>query len=146
MAGWRLGYACGNSEILSFLTTYKSQMDSANFMPTLDAGTFALEGDQSWLVERNMIYQQRRDVILQKLKKCGIDAECPKSALYIWCKIPGKFSTSEEFTSTCLNEVGVSFAPGNIYGNYGEGYFRISIVIPVDRIAEAMERLEIWLG
>ncbi|NSW51854.1 MAG: aminotransferase class I/II-fold pyridoxal phosphate-dependent enzyme [Anaerolineae bacterium] len=145
MAGWRLGYACGNKQVVSYIKTLKSQMDSANFQPTLDAGTFALEGDQEWLEERNMIYQQRRDLIYRTLVKCGIQTHLPHSTLYLWCKIPPQFPTSESFTTACLEQIGISFAPGNIYGSHGEGYFRISFVIPLERIQQAMERLERWL-
>lgn len=145
MAGWRLGFALGNQQALQFLNIYKSQLDSSHFKAVLEAGAAALNGDQAWINDRNRVYQQRRDLIMPSLERCGIAAQAPKSTLYIWCHIPEKFASSEEFTQACLKETGVSFAPGNIYGNYGEGYFRISMVIPAEHIQEAMRRLEAWL-
>ena len=145
MAGWRIGYACGNTQVLGYLKTYKSQMDSGIFNAVMDAGISALTGDQSWLGERNDIYQQRRDIVVQGLKECGFDIEPPKSSLYVWCRIPAGFASSEEFTTTCLNECGVSFAPGNVYGKCGEGYFRISLCIDARQVALGMSRFRTWL-
>ena len=146
MAGWRLGFACGNAEVIGFLKTYKSQLDSANFKPALDAGQKALSVDQEWLKCRNQIYTDRRDIIVKALTECGMHPPTPLSTLYIWCKIPKSFTSSKEFCDACLDEIGVSFAPGFIYGENGRGYVRISLGANTDRIKEAMNRLKQWLS
>ena len=69
MAGWRLGMAVGNADVIKMLSTYKSQMDSSIFLPILEAGMAALDGDQGWLEERNAIYQQRRDIVVDALRQ-----------------------------------------------------------------------------
>jgi LL-diaminopimelate aminotransferase len=145
MAGWRVGFAAGNAQVLGYLKTYKSQQDSANFMPILDAGAFALASDQSWLVERNEVYQKRRDIIMASLNTIGLHPNTPKAALYVWSPIPKGFTDSSIFCDQCLQEIGVSFAPGILYGNHGEGYFRISFGCETQKIEEAMHRLQTWM-
>ena len=146
MAGWRLGFACGNAEVIRFLKTYKSQLDSANFRPSLDAGVKALSGDQEWLINRNRIYAERRDIIVKALTECGMNPPTPLSTLYIWCKIPNSFTSGKDFCEACINEIGVSFAPGFIYGENGKEYVRISLGANTERIAEAMNRLKQWFS
>jgi LL-diaminopimelate aminotransferase len=145
MAGWRVGFAAGNAQVLGYLKTYKSQQDSANFLPILEAGAYALTSDQTWLIERNEIYRERRDIILAGLKAIGLYPNIPKAALYVWSPIPKGFMDSTDFCERCLQEIGVSFAPGILYGNYGEGYFRISFGCSTQKIEEAMHRLRTWL-
>jgi len=143
MAGWRLGMAVGNPQVIKYLGTYKSQQDTSHFLPILSAGAKALTGNQSWLVNRNKIYQERRDVVVNALRKTGLKTNNPKAAIYIWVKIPGN-ENSNDYTSRLLDETGVSVTPGSVYGRFGEGYFRISLCIPTLRIAEAMDRLISW--
>ena len=88
MAGWRVGMAVGNAEAIEALTTIKTNIDSGIFRPMQDAAAVALNGDQSWLAERNLIYQRRRDIILGWLPKLGMSAQPPKGALYVWAKVP----------------------------------------------------------
>jgi LL-diaminopimelate aminotransferase len=145
MAGWRIGMAVGNADVVRYLATYKSQMDSSIFAPIMDAGTVALTGDQSWLVERNQIYQERRDVVYEGLIAAGFDVEKPKAALYLWVRLPEKYHDAAQFCSDVLQEAGVSLTPGEIYGPQGEDYFRISIITPTEQIKEAMRRLVAWV-
>jgi LL-diaminopimelate aminotransferase len=146
MAGWRIGMAVGNADVVRYLATYKSQMDSSIFAPIMDAGTAALTGDQSWLVERNQIYQERRDVIYAGLIEAGFEVEKPKAALYLWVRLPEKYHDTAQFCSDVLQEAGVSLTPGEIYGPQGEDYFRISIITPTEQIKEAMRRLVAWVN
>lgn len=145
MAGWRLGMAVGNPQIINFLSIYKSQIDTSHFQAVLDAGTAALTGDQSWLDERNQIYQYRRDIILKSLRAAGIQADTPAAAIYIWARLPEPYTDSSAFCNRLLEETGVSITPGVIYGQYGEGYIRISLGTPTDQIKVAMQRLEQWM-
>lgn len=145
MAGWRLGMAVGNAEVIRYLNTYKSQVDSSHFEAILQAGIIALTGDQSWLEERNQIYQHRRDIALQGLREAGFRVETPPAAIYIWARLPSGYTDSTAFCSQLLEEIGVSITPGIIYGKYGEGYIRISLGVSTDRLQEAVERIKNWL-
>ena len=145
MAGWRLGAAVGNSQIIKYLETYKSQQDSAHFAPVFAAGIAALTGDQSWIEDRNAIYQKRRDLALEALETAGLKADIPQAAMYIWVHIP-EGENSMEFCARMLEETGVSMTPGNVFGAHGEGYLRISLVTTLERIEEGMGRVVDWMS
>lgn len=145
MAGWRVGMAVGNAEVISYLHTYKSQMDSAQFEPILSAAATALTADQSWIEERNLIYKTRRDIITTALKQAGFGVTPPPAAIYIWAKLPQGETDSTAFCSRLLEQTGVSTTPGVVYGQAGEGYLRISLGTATDRIQEAMQRVVEWV-
>jgi len=145
MAGWRLGMAVGNAQVINYLHTFKSQVDSSQFQPILDAGIAALAGDQSWLEERNEIYQHRRDVVLQGLRTAGFTVDTPPAAIYVWAQLPAGEKDSITFCNRLLEETGVSTTPGIVYGQHGEGYLRISLGTATHRIEEAMERITRWV-
>lgn len=144
MAGWRVGMVVGNSDVIRYLSTYKSQMDSSHFKPILDASVAALTGDQHWLDERNKIYQHRRDLVLKAVEQSGLSAHKPPASIYVWVHLPEGVS-SEEFCANLLEDTGVSTTPGIVYGQYGEGYVRISLGTPTDRLEEAMRRFTEWV-
>ena len=98
------------------------------------------ETPQSWIDERNAIYQERRDLILDALAGMGLDAQKPKASLYVWSPTPRGMSAID-FSVRLLDEAGVVITPGVGFGEAGEGYFRISLACPTDRLQEAMERL-----
>ena len=141
MAGWRVGMAVGNAQAISALLQVKSNIDSGIFRPIQDAAVAALNGDQSWLAERNAIYQMRRDMVLKALKEMGIQAHRPKAGLYIWAETPPGY-TSAAFADKLLREAGVSVTPGSAFGQHGEGYLRISLGQDTERIREALDRLK----
>jgi LL-diaminopimelate aminotransferase len=145
MAGWRLGMAVGNKDVIRYLHTYKSQMDSSHFAPILEAGINALSGDQEWISDRNMIYQTRRDIVIKGLKKAGFSAETPPAAIYVWARLPQGNHDSMSFCAELLEETGVSTTPGIVYGSHGEGYIRISLGTATKRIEEAMQRIISWV-
>lgn len=145
MAGWRLGMAVGNSNIIGYIHTYKSQMDSSQFAPVIDAGIAAISGDQTWLKTRNEIYQTRRDIVVSGMKAAGFEVDPPPAAIYVWAKLPEGFEDSMLFANQMLEETGVSTTPGVVYGQYGEGYLRISLGTKTERIQEAMERITSWI-
>lgn len=146
MGGWRLGMALGNRQVLGYLHTFKSQMDSSHFGPVLEAGITAMTGDQSWLEERNQIYQDRRDIVLDGLRACGFSVETPPAAIYIWAQLPPGYHDSTRFCDRLLTETGVSTTPGIVYGNFGEGFLRISLGMQTTRIEEAMQRVKAWVS
>ncbi len=140
MAGWRVGMAVGNAQAVKALALVKTNLDSGIFRSIQDAAIVALTGDQSWLVERNAIYQERRDIVLAALQAAGLPARKPKASLYLWPQVPADV-TSEAFAGRLLEEVGVSVTPGTAFGRHGEGYIRISLGQATERIRQAMERL-----
>jgi len=140
MAGWRVGMAVGNSDVLTSLFRVKSNVDSGQFLPVQEAAVRALETPQEWIEERNGIYQTRRKIALAGLAALGWDVVASPATLYLWAQIPAG-QDSEGLATKLLNEAGVSVAPGSFFGDAGEGYVRISLTTPEERIAEAMERL-----
>lgn len=144
MAGWRLGMAAGNAEIIDYLYNYKSQVDSSSFAPLFSAGITALQGDQTWLTERNLVYKKRRDIVVDALLQAGFDLEAPKAAIYVWAGLPKGQTDSVAYCAKMLEETGVSTTPGVVYGPHGEGFIRISLGADTDRIAEAMQRILKW--
>lgn len=144
MAGWRVGAALGNVQALRALYTLKTNADSSHFLPVLQAAVKAITGDQSWLVERNAIYARRRDVIVSAFRRMGIEVSNPRGSIYVWCPIPSGW-TSDQFVSDVLEKAQVSLTPGSLFGANGEGFVRISLTAPEERIEQAMERLERFL-
>ncbi len=145
MGGWRLGMASGNPTIIKLLQTFKSQRDNSHFAPTQLAGAAALSGDQTWLTQRNEIYKERRDIIMKTLLELGFSAKTPPATIYIWAKAPDQYSDCVTFCDSLLRETGVSVTPGDIYGECGRGYIRISLGIETTQVHRAMEKLAGWM-
>jgi len=144
MAGWRVAAAIGNASAIRTLYTLKTNVDSGHFRAILDAATYAMNGDQTWLSIRNQQYQQRRDILVQRLRSMGFQVGLPKASLYVWCPVPSGW-TSLDFSRDLLDKTCVSLTPGIIFGENGEGFTRISLTAPTERISEAMDRLENWM-
>ena len=140
MAGWRVGMAVGNAEAIHALTVVKTNIDSGIFRPLQDAAVVALNGDQSWLAERNLVYQRRRDVVLEWLPRIGMSARPPKGALYVWARVPAGV-TCEAFATEVLERTGVWMTPGTAFGAHGAGFVRLSLCLPEARLQEAGERV-----
>jgi LL-diaminopimelate aminotransferase len=145
MAGWRVGVLAGNAEAVRALFTLKTNVDSGHFPAIHQAAIAAMTGDQEWLWERNEIYRQRRDILLDGLRSVGLNPATPKASLYVWSPVPaGK--TSVEFTTELLENAGVSFTPGSVFGPSGEGYMRIAVSSPTSEIEEAVRRVVAYCG
>jgi LL-diaminopimelate aminotransferase len=140
MAGWRVGMAVGNGDVLAALAQIKSNMDSGIFRPLQDAAVQALSTDPEWIVERNEVYRERLEIVLEGLGVVGMGASLPRATLYIWARVPPGWG-SEPFALAMLEQTGVAIAPGSFFGPAGEGYVRISVTAPTVRVREAMERL-----
>jgi LL-diaminopimelate aminotransferase len=140
MTGWRIGMMVGNASAVEALGRVKTNLDSGIFQAVQYAGIAALTGDQTWMAERNMIYQRRRDLVVSTLNEIGIDATPPKASLYIWARVP-RGETSLGFSLKVLEDLAVWVTPGVGFGPSGEGFFRISLTTPDHRLEEAMRRL-----
>lgn len=140
MAGWRIGFAVGNAELLHYLSLVKTNIDVGIFEPIQMAGVEALEGDQSGVDELRRTYQRRRDILVPGLRRAGLAFKIPQATFYFWVRVPPGY-TSASFTDYLLNEVGIMVTPGHGFGQYGEGYIRLSITVPDEELQEAARRL-----
>ena len=140
MTGWRLGMAVGNADIISALMVVKSNLDSGVPNAIQYMGIEAMALSQDDIDARNRVYERRRDRVAQTLQAIGLDAIPPKASLYVWTRIPEGFS-SAEFTAKLLEEANIVVTPGNGYGQYGEGYIRLSLTIGDDDMERGLERL-----
>ncbi len=145
MTGWRLGWACGNKDAVEVLGRFKSNVDSGVFQAIQYAGIEALNGPQDCVDEMRKIYQDRRDIVSQGLARMGWDIKEPKGSLYFWVPVP-KGYTSASFCELVLEKAAVIITPGNGYGEYGEGYFRIAMTVDKERMEEAFTRMYNSLG
>lgn len=141
MAGWRVGMAVGNPVAVQALAKIKTQVDSGLAKPIQEMATAALMGDQSWLKERNAIYQRRRDVCLTALAELDLEIFRPQGGLYVWFQTPAGY-TSTDFHTRLLEEAHVSIVPGNIYGQHGEGWMRLSFVLDMPLLQQALARIK----
>ncbi|MEZ4666933.1 MAG: aminotransferase class I/II-fold pyridoxal phosphate-dependent enzyme [Anaerolineae bacterium] len=143
MGGWRLGAAVGNKAAIKTLLQVKSNVDSGHFRPIYDAGIVALETTpQTWIDERNKIYEQRRNRILEVLPAVGLQATKAKGSLYVWGRVEnGDGST---YVERALNEAHVALAPGAAYGPGGGQYVRMSLGVEDSRLDTALQRLKDW--
>ena len=140
MTGWRLGMAVGNADIISALMVVKSNLDSGVPNAIQYMGIEAMALSQDDIDARNGVYERRRDRVVQILQAVGLDAIPPKASLYVWTRIPQGFS-SAEFTAKLLEEANIVVTPGNGYGQYGEGYIRLSLTLGDDDMERGLERL-----
>jgi len=143
MTGWRIGMAVGNAKMIDALFRFKSNLDSGIPQAIQQAAIEALNGPQDSIVEHNALYQRRRDKLVKALNDIGLRARTPKASFYIWANIPDGY-TSIDFTAELLDKANVAVTPGTGYGSAGEGYIRISLALPDDRLDEGISRLLKW--
>ncbi|RYD04617.1 hypothetical protein N752_14685 [Desulforamulus aquiferis] len=145
MTGWRIGWAVGNPDVIEALGRFKTNIDSGQFQAVQCAAAVGLNGLQDAVEANNEIYRERRDIVVDGLNAMGWNLPKPKATFYIWAPVPKGFN-SASFAEFVIEKAGVVVTPGNGYGDQGEGYFRISITMPKERIAEALERMKEKIG
>jgi LL-diaminopimelate aminotransferase len=141
MTGWRIGWACGNAKLVSALGKVKSNIDSGIFSAIQLAGIVALEGPQDCLARMRLLYQERRDVLVQGLSSLGWLVTPPKATFYAWIKLSPR-RDSIKFCSLLLEKANIVATPGVGFGRYGEGFIRMALTVPKERIDEAIIRLK----
>jgi LL-diaminopimelate aminotransferase len=141
MTGWRLGFAVGNHDVLTHLWRLKTNMDSGMFDALQRTGAFILSGPWDSVREMCEIYRRRRDLLAAALVSVGMQVPRPKATVYMWVPVPEGY-TSGSFAEHVLEQAGVVVTPGRGYGPAGEGFVRLSLTTPDDRIEEAVERIE----
>jgi len=140
MTGWRCAAILGNPEAIASYWRLKTNVDSGMFEALQMAGAAALSGPRGPIEEMNAIYARRRDLLVEALREIGLEVEPPRGTIYVWAPVPAGH-TSASFAELVLEEAAVVVSPGSMYGPSGEGFFRISLTTPDDRIAEAVTRL-----
>ncbi|HEX6555536.1 MAG TPA: LL-diaminopimelate aminotransferase [Ktedonobacteraceae bacterium] len=145
MAGFRVGMAVGNAELVEAVSRLKSNIDSGMFRPVQYAAIEALQLPESWIEQRNAIYRQRRDVLVAGCNAIGMRTQTPGAGLYIWAAVPRGF-TSRDFANWLFDQTGVFVTPGTNFGDAGEGYVRISLTVPEERIEAALQRMKTALA
>jgi LL-diaminopimelate aminotransferase len=141
MCGWRIGMALGNPELIAAISKVKENTDSGIFNPIQFAAIRALKDEAPYIDRMIAIYKKRRDLVLATLRKIGIEFDPPKGTFYLWVPAP-KGMSSLEFTNRLFDKTAVVVAAGTAYGQYGEGFVRVSLTVPDDRLQEAMARIE----
>jgi LL-diaminopimelate aminotransferase len=145
MTGWRCAAILGNADAVAAYWRLKTNVDSGLFEAVQLAGAAALSGPTEPLEEMNAIYARRRDLVVSTLGEIGVEVAPPKGTIYVWAPVPAGHS-STSFAELVLEEAAVVVSPGSMYGPSGEGFFRISLTTPDERLTEALERMREHLG
>ncbi|HET7588708.1 MAG TPA: LL-diaminopimelate aminotransferase [Solirubrobacterales bacterium] len=140
MTGWRCAAILGNAEAVQTYWRLKTNVDSGLFEAIQMAGAAALAGPDEPLRRMNETYARRRDLVVSALDEIGVRVASPKGTIYVWAPVPAGH-TSTSFCELVLEEAAVVISPGSMYGPSGEGFFRIALTAPDDRIEEAVERM-----
>ena len=140
MTGWRCAAILGNAEAIQTYWRLKTNVDSGLFEAIQMAGVAALEGPDGPLERMNQTYARRRDLVVSALDEIGVQVASPKGTIYVWAPVP-EGHTSTSFCELVLEEAAVVISPGSMYGPSGEGFFRIALTAPDERIEEAVERM-----
>jgi alanine-synthesizing transaminase len=148
MAGWRIGFCCGNREMISALARIKSYMDYGIFAPIQIAAIHALNGPQDCVEDIRRRYQRRRDALVNGLARAGWPIEPPKATMFVWARIPEPFRAggSLEFSKFLLQEAKVAVAPGIGFGEYGDEHVRFSLIENEHRMRQAVRGIRRALG
>jgi len=142
MTGWRAGCVVGDAPALKALRTVKENIDNGSPRAIQFAATKALSMAEKIISPINAVYQRRRDMVVNALNQNGWSLDKPKGTIYIWAPVPEKYDgSSAEFATALLERTGVVVTPGLGYGQWGEGYFRISLTYPDDVLKEALSRI-----
>ena len=148
MPGWRVGFCCGNKDLLAALSRIKSYYDYGLFTPIQVAAIKALDEEDESVEKIRLMYQSRRDVLVKGLNNAGWKVESPKATMFLWAKIPSTLRSlgSLEFSKKLLAEAQVAVSPGIGFGEYGEGYVRFSLIENQHRTRQAVRNIKHFLA
>jgi LL-diaminopimelate aminotransferase len=142
MTGWRAAAIVGNADAIAAYWKLKSNVDSGLFEAVQLAAITALSHEvDADVAAMNEVYTRRRDLVVDALKQAGVDVTAPKGTIYVWAPIPAGYESSAAYCEHVLEQAAVVISPGGAYGASGEGFFRISLTTPDDRLVEAVERI-----
>lgn len=143
MTGWRIGMAVGNADMIKALFQIKANLDSGVPQAVQEMAMEALTGPQDCVAENVATYKWRRDRVIQALTTMGLQVEVPRASLYVWAPVPEGYK-SAEFAARLLEDTDIVVTPGSSYGQYGEGYIRLSLTTPDEQVEKGCQRLETW--
>ncbi len=141
MTGWRIGFAAGNAEAIRLLAKVKSNIDSGIFQAIQYAGIKALREGEAETQRNIKIYEERRNILVEGMRNLGWNVRSPQATFYVWAPVPPGY-TSPEIAMKFLEAANIVVTPGNGFGMNGEGYFRMAITVPKERIQQALERVK----
>jgi LL-diaminopimelate aminotransferase len=139
MTGWRQGWAVGNPRVVGALGKVKSFVDTGSFMAIQAAGVAALESWAEFAPRNVAVFQERRDAAVAAFREAGFECATPKATMYLWIPLPDGVA-SRDFADRLMDEEGVIVLPGASFGAGGEGFFRVSFIVPPERMREAARR------
>ena len=142
MAGWRMGMLASNRQFIEWILKVKSNIDSGQFKPSMEAAVEALGCDKEWYEILNKVYAERRKIAELIMEALGCEFDTSQKGLFLWGKIPQTAESSEKFADKILYEARVFLTPGFIFGSNGERYIRISLCAKEDKMEEALSRIK----
>ena len=140
MTGWRIGFAVGRAPFVGPLTQVKTYTDTGPFLAVQEAGAAVLDKAEELTAPICAEIARRRDAAVPVLRKAGFEVELPKAAMYLWVGLPAGVN-SKAFARHALEVEGVLVLPGSAFGPAGEGFFRIALTVPAERLKESVQRL-----
>jgi alanine-synthesizing transaminase len=144
MAGWRVGYCCGNAEMLRGLGIIKGYYDYGMFQAIQIAAIVALRHTEAAVEAQSIIYQRRRDVLVDGLRRIGWDVDAPKAGMFLWTKVPEPWASemdTMDFAMMLLDKADVAVSPGSGFGEAGNGYVRLALVENENRLRQAVRQI-----
>ncbi|MFJ7889586.1 pyridoxal phosphate-dependent aminotransferase [Lysinibacillus xylanilyticus] len=141
MAGWRIGFAVGNPEIIAAINLIQDHLFCSQFPAVQQAAAVALTASQSCTDKLRATYESRRNVLIEEAQRIGWQVTAPRGSFFAWLPVPLGF-TSEQFADLLLDKADIAVAAGNGFGQYGEGYVRVGLLVSEDRLREAISRIE----
>ncbi|MBG9755228.1 pyridoxal phosphate-dependent aminotransferase [Lysinibacillus sp. RSDA_15] len=141
MAGWRIGFAVGNADLIAAINLIQDHLFCSQFPAIQQAAAIALTSSQECADELRATYERRRNVLIEEAHRIGWQVTAPKGSFFAWLPVPLGF-TSEQFADILLDKADIAVAAGNGFGQYGEGYVRIGLLVSEERLREAIQRIE----
>ena len=144
MAGWRVGFCCGNKDMVRALTTIKTYYDYGTFSPIQIASIVAIREMDAMVEKQAKIYEHRRDVLCDSLTRIGWEVQVPKASMFVWQKVPQEWAakmSTFDFAMKLLREANVVVSPGSAFGPLGEGWMRLALVEKEDRLRQAVRQI-----
>lgn len=142
LTGMRVSFALGNREVINKFRAFRSQIDYGMFYPIQAGAVAALTGPQDIVARNREGYMARRDALCGGLRSIGWDVPDAQGTMFVWAKIPDRFASSVDFVVELMEKTGVIGVPGSAFGAQGEGYVRFALVVPPERMAEAVRRID----
>lgn len=142
LTGMRVSFALGNREVINKFRAFRSQIDYGMFYPIQAGAVAALTGPQDIVARNREGYMARRDALCGGLRSIGWDVPDAQGTMFVWAKIPDRFASSVDFVVELMEKTGVIGVPGSAFGAQGEGYARFALVVPPERMAEAVRRID----